>query len=467
MNYYDRKAFDAALRSDFRTFLHRCVLTLNPGAIFLDNWHLEAIAHELDRVLKRENNRLIINMPPRHLKSITVTVAFTAYALGLNPKLRIFGISYGEDLSKKHAADFRAIVQSDWYRRAFPKVQITRATDTEIHTTERGFRKSTSINAALTGLGGNLFVVDDPQKPVDAQSDTLRSNLHHWFTNTLLSRLDSKERDAVIVVMQRVHLHDLTGYLLESGGWTHLSLAAIAEQDEFIAIGNNRFYHRKAGEALHPEHESLKTLEKLRHEFGSDVFSAQYQQAPVPPGGGMIKQKWFRYYTALPERKLGHRVFISWDTAAKNGTQNDWSVGTVWLLADKVYYLLDMVRGRYEYWELRDIAKALADRYKPFAILIEDASTGTALAQELKREGRYPIRLIPIHHDKIGRVYVQQGKFEAGRVQFPKDAPFMPEVEKELLSFPQGKTDDIVDSISQALAFENWGYDSTLSWVSN
>jgi predicted phage terminase large subunit-like protein len=465
MNYYDRQAYNAALRSDFRTFLHRCVLTLNPGAIFLDNWHLEGISYQLDRVLKGEETRLIINMPPRYLKSITVSVAFTAYALGLNPKLRIFSISYGEELSKKHAADFRAIVQSAWYRDAFPRMRIARATDTEIHTTERGFRRSTSINATLTGLGGNIFIIDDPQKVVDAHSDPLREHLHHWFTNTLLSRLDSKERDAVIVVMQRVHLHDLTGYLLESGGWTHLSLAAIAEEDEQIAIGNDDFYYRLAGEALHPEHESLETLEKMRLELGSDVFAAQYQQSPVPPGGGMIKQKWFRYYTALPERKPGHRIFMSWDTAAKNGAQNDWSVCTVWLLADKVYYLLDMVRGRFEYPQLRDTAIALAERYKPFAILIEDASTGTALAQELKQAGRYPVRLIPVHHDKIGRLYVQQGKFERGQVLFPKDQPFVSEVEKELLSFPQGKTDDIVDSISQALAFENWGYDSTLSWV--
>ena len=138
---------------------------------------------------------------------------------------------------------------------------------------------------------------------------------------------------------------------------------------------------------------------------------------------------------------------------------------TVLLLADPVYYLLDMVRGRYEYPELRDTAIALAKRYNPFAILIEDAWTGTALAQELKRAGLYPVHLIPVQHDKIGRMYGQTGKFERGFVHFPKDAPFMPELEKELLTFPQSKTDDIVDSISQALAFDQWGYDLTLSWV--
>jgi predicted phage terminase large subunit-like protein len=460
----DQKAFNAAIRTSFPTFLHRVVLTLNPGAIFLDNWHLEAIGYQLERIRTGDITRLIINMPPRHLKSITVSVAFTAYMLGRNPKLRIFGVSYGEELSKKFAADFRAIVQSDWYRRAFPKMRISRATDTEIHTTERGFRKSTSINAALTGLGGNLFVVDDPQKPVDAQSETLRNSLHNWVTNTLLSRLDNKERDAVIVVMQRVHLDDLTGYLLESGGWAQLSLAAIAEHDEQIPIGKNRFYSRKAGEALHPEHESLATLEKLRQEFGTEVFTAQYQQSPVPAGGNYIKEAWIRLYTALPPPGPGQRVIMSWDTAAKDGAQNDWSVCTVWLIVGKVFYLLDLVRGRFEYPRLRDTAITLADRYKPYAILIEDASTGTALAQELKGLGRYPVRLVPIERDKIGRMYVQQGKFEAGLVQFPKDQPFMSVLLPELFSFPKGKHDDQVDSISQALAFKP-GYDSTYSWL--
>lgn len=404
-------------------------------------------------------------MPPRYLKSITVSVAFSAYVLGLDPRRRIFGISYGEELAKKHAADVRVIVESQWYRRAFPKMRIERIVDGDIYTTERGFRRCTSVNATLTGLGGNLFILDDVQKPVDAQSDIERNKLQNWFTNTLLSRLDNKARDAIVVVMQRVHLQDLTGFLLESGGWQHLSLAAIAEEDERVAIGRSRFHERNAGEALHAARESLTTLEKLRTEFGSEVFSAQYQQAPVPTGGGIIKRDSFRYYSTPPARKPQHRIFMSWDTAAKTGMNNAFSVCTVWMIADKNYYLLDLVRGRFEYPRLRDNSILLADKYKPFAILIEDASTGTALGQELRRIGRYPVRLIPVEHDKETRMFVQQAKFEAGLVHFPQGAPFMQEVERELATFPQGRTDDIVDSISQALAFQAWGYDVTLSNV--
>jgi hypothetical protein len=170
----DQDLINALLRSDFNSFLYRCMLTLNPGGAFMPNWHIEAISYQLQRVREGEATRLIINLPPRYLKSLTVSVIFPAFLLGHNPRLKIFGISYGTELSAKHAADFRAIVESDWYRRAFPNMHISRAAESDVFTSKRGFRKSTSVSAALTGLGGDIFIIDDPQKPVDAQSETLR-----------------------------------------------------------------------------------------------------------------------------------------------------------------------------------------------------------------------------------------------------------------------------------------------------
>src|SRR5262245_20197517 len=458
MTYNDTQVFNAVLRQDFRAFLHRSVLTLNPGGLFLPNWHIKAIAHVLDEVRAGRIKRLIINLPPRHLKSIIASVAFPAFLLGHEPRRRIFGISYGTDLATKHASDFRSLVQSPWYQRAFPQMRIARSADSDVFTTERGFRRTTSVGAALTGFGGDVFIIDDPQKPVDAQSEPLRNQLNNWFINTMLSRLDNKEAGVIVVVMQRVHQHDLTGYLLEKpGDWTVLSLPAIAEVDEQIPIGNGKFYLRRAGEALHPEHESLAALERMRREVGSDVFAAQYQQAPVLPGGAMIKRDWLRYYRKadLPERTYRTKVIQSWDTAAKGGAQNDWSVCTTWLVVDKErYYLLDLTRGRYEYPQLRSIAVALAERYKPDVVLVEDTSVGQALVPDLKGLVKRPIRL-----------YVNQHKFEARLVLFPEGAPFLPELEMELLSFPQAKHDDMVDSISQALSYEVSGYDTRLRWV--
>jgi predicted phage terminase large subunit-like protein len=464
MTGMEQAVHDSILRRDFESFLRRCLMTLNPGWPYLPNWHIAAIFYQLEKVRRGEIKRLIINMPPRHLKSLTISVAFPAFLLGQEPWHRIFAISYGAELSSKHASDFRSIVESPWYRRAFSAMRISRSLEEEVSTTARGFRKATSVYGTLTGLGGDIFIIDDPQKPVDAQSDTQRDRLNQWVSNALMSRLDSKETGIIIVVMQRVHLNDLSGYLMDAGGWTVLSLPAIAEQDETIAIGANEFHVHRAGEALHPEIESLESLKTLREKMGSD-FSAQYQQSPVPPGGGMIKRNWLRYYKALPERTYYTRIIQSWDTAAKDGAQNDWSVCTTWMILDNRFYLMHVSRGRYDYPTLKSVSIGLAQRYRPDTILIEDASTGTALGQELRLiHFGGTVRLVPIERDKIGRLYVNQAKFEAGDVLFPEGAPFLPELEAELLTFPQGKNDDQVDSISQALSC-NTGYDTSYKWV--
>ena len=463
----DQAVVDALLRSDFQNFLRRCFMTLNPGTPFLPNWHLEAMGALLECTRKGQINRLIINLPPRQLKSLTASVAFPAFVLGHEPWHRIMAISYGTELANKHARDFRSIVEAPWYRRAFPKMRIRRGHDDEVTTSKGGFRKATSIEGTLTGLGGDMFIIDDPQKPADAQSETRRKKVNDWVANTLMSRLDNKETGVIIVVMQRVHMDDLSGFLLSrSDDWEHLSLAAIAEADEEIPIAENDDHHRRAGEALHPAHESLESLLKLKRQIGSYDFAAQYQQCPVPAGGAMIKRDWLSYYQKrdLPERTYRAKVIQSWDTAAKDGVQNDWSVCTTWLVIDKHYYLLDVTRGRYDYPRLKATAIALAERHEPDWVLIEDSSVGTALAQELRGLIRRAVRLVSVERDKVGRLYVEQAKFEAGLVHFPKGTPFLPDLEAELLAFPHGKHDDIVDSISQAL-HHKFGYNSTYSWL--
>src|SRR6185312_10538809 len=269
--------------------------------------------------------------------------------------------------------------------------------------------------------------------------------------------------------MQRVHQHDLTGYLTENfpETWTILNLPAIASEDECVQIGPNSFHFRQAGEALHPERESLEVLEGLRRELGSDHFAAQYQQSPVPPGGAMVRREWLQYWDVLPDLKYPAKVFQSWDTAVKNGAQNDFSVCTTWLRLDKKFYLMDLVRGRFEYPCLKETAIRLAEKYKPNTILIEDASTGSPLAQELRQAGIYAVQLIPVERDKQARLYAQQDKFEKGLVFFPRQAPYLRELEAELLSFPQSKFDDQVDSITQALASQTskYRYDTSLAWV--
>jgi len=260
------RIFEALLRTEFKAFLHKVFNTLSPGQTYVPTWHVEAIAWQLDRVRRGEVRRLIINMPPRSLKSIAASVAFPAFVLGHQPSRRIICVSYSGDLAKKHANDFRAVLESPWYRSAFPATQIGpyKNSETEIELTERGFRLATSVGGTLTGRGGDIIVIDDPLKPDDALSEAKRSAANQWFTNTLLSRLDDKRTGAIVVVMQRVHIDDLTGFLLgQSDEWEVLSLPAIAHHDATIPLSAERIHHRKAGEALSPEREPLAVLDAL------------------------------------------------------------------------------------------------------------------------------------------------------------------------------------------------------------
>jgi predicted phage terminase large subunit-like protein len=465
----ERQFHDAILRRSFDAFLHRVVMTLNPGTGYLPNWHHSAIATQLQRMRRGGRKRLIINMPPRHLKSQIVSVAFPAYLLGLEPWHRIMCVSYGSELSSKHHTDFRSIVASPWYRRAFPEMRVLRSLEEEVTTTAAGFRRATSVYGSLTGFGGDIFIIDDPQKPIDAQSESQRDRLNHWVSNTLVSRLDNQQTGAIILVTQRVHLNDLSGYLMELGGWEVLSLPATAVCDERIAIGDHEYHCRSAGEALHSEWQSIDTLRRVQEEIGSPTFAAQYQQSPVPPGGGMIERKWLRYYDELPQEGQNMRIIQSWDTAAKDGIRNDYSVCTTWMVVDmRSFYLMDVTRGHYDYPTLRRTAVALAEKYNPEFILIEDASTGTALGQDLeanpRKRFRFAVRLVPIEQEKVGRLFVHQAKFERGEVLFPLNAEFLPTLLAELLSFPQSRYNDQVDSLSQALSL-NIGYDTTYKWL--
>jgi hypothetical protein len=308
---------------------------------------------------------LIINMPPRSLKSIAASVAFPAFVLGHDPSRRIICVSYSGDLAKKHSNDFRAVLESPWYRSAFPNVRIGtfKNTETEIELTARGYRMATSVGGTLTGRGGNIIIIDDPLKPDDAMSESKRSGANQWFANTLLSRLDDNRTGAIVVVMQRVHMDDLTGYLLaQSNEWEVLSLPAIAYFDELIPLSAEHDHSRKAGEALSPEREPLYVLDALKLQIGSDAFAAQYQQSPVPPGGAMVKRHRVMRYLELP--RASERLFTlqSWDTASKGGPDNDWSACTTWTVCrNKSWYLVDVWRKRVDYPALKasvqDVAK--------------------------------------------------------------------------------------------------------------
>ena len=455
MSTPERDLLAALLREDLASFIHRCFQTIAPGQAYQPNWHIRAIAYQLERCRAGEIRRLIVTLPPRNLKSISASVAFPAFALGHDPALRIVCASYSQDLTLRHARDCRTVMQSGWYRALFRKTRLDRRknTESEFETTARGYRLGTSVGGTLMGRGGNLIILDDPMKPEEAMSVARREAVAQWYDATLSSRLDSKRDDAIILIMQRLHVDDLVGHVLEKEAWTHLNLPAIAEEPQSVPIADGTVHRRAVGDVLHPEREPRVVLEALKVTMGSQGYSAQYQQAPVPAEGALVRWAWFRRYAAEPARRGGDRVVQSWDTASKASPTNDWSVCTTWLIHGTDYYLLDVLRARLEYPDLKRRVVTHARERGAQTVLIEDASAGGPLIQELRRNG--PLRPIPVRPegDKIVRMEAQTATIEAGHVLLPEHASWLDDFQTEVLAFPYGRHDDQVDSLSQFLGW--------------
>jgi predicted phage terminase large subunit-like protein len=445
---------DRYVCNDFTAFTRRTFETVATGEKLKLNWHIPALAHALEGVRGGKTKRLMILMPPRHLKSLTVSVAFPAFLLGHEPNRKIIAVSYADGLSTKLHNDCRAVMNASWYRRAFPATKISREknTENEFMTTRRGGRFATSVGGTLIGRGGSLMIIDDPMKPEAAASEVERRRVNDWFNMTAISRLNNKIEDAIILVMQRLHIDDLAGVLLQKGGWEVLELQAIAEKEQDIPIGPGQIFHRDVGNVLHPDYEPMSVLLSTKASMGSMQFSAQYQQRPIPLEGNLIKRKWLKTFDAAPVQKPGDLLVISWDTAQKASELANHSVGTVWLARGDNCYLLDLVRGRYDFPGLKRAALALKTRWPGAANLIEDKGSGTSLIQEL-RALAIPVIAITPEGDKVTRLFAVGQMFESGGVHFPKIADWLPTLLEELLAFPHYRSDDQVDSISQALAW--------------
>jgi predicted phage terminase large subunit-like protein len=440
----------ALLADDFMAFVEHAFTVVRPGIPFRPNWHIEAAAEKLRQVAVGDCRRLIITMPPRNLKSLLASVALPGWFLGHNPAERVVAISYSDVLSRSLANDFRLLVNDPLYQQTFPTMRVARESDRELTTTRRGRRLASSIDGTLTGLGGNLIVIDDPLKVSHAMSEAVRSRVIEWYRSTLLSRGDDKQQTRIVLVMQRVNEQDLVGYLIEQGGFEVLNLPSIAQRDEIHDLGFGRRYHRVKGELLHPAHEPASVLAELKREMGPIAFSAQYQQSPIPFGGKIIKRKWLARYDRV-HSEPNDRIIMSWDIALTESGTGDYSAGVVLLQRGEQFFVLDVIRGRFPFDTLKSRILEIKSRYGG-SLLIEESPISYGLIQVLRQKGANVVNIKP-DSDKQARLIAQSDLFAGRSVLFPQKAAWLEEFEAELLSFP-GRFDDQVDALTQALA---WG----------
>jgi len=454
------KMFSEVLRYDFSAFSHRSYIELHGQGGYRHNWHLDVLAAKLEDVRLGRCKRLIVNIPPRHLKSHVISVVFPAWLLGHAPKMHIMCLSYGQEVADGFARPCRRLIDSPFYKAIFDtRLSPDHRAVADFETTVGGSRFSTSVEGVVTSRGADIIIIDDPIKADEAFSETRRKSVNEWYDNTLRSRLNYQDKGAISIVMQRLHIDDLVAHVQEHEKWDVVSFPAIAMEDTHYDVETpfgRRRIERHEGEVLHPEHMSRTAIENLREGMTEYNFSAQFQQQPVAPGGNVIKIDWLKYYPAGKEPKFRY-YFQSWDTANKAEDWSAYSVCTTWGVVDKTrFYLLDVFRRRLNYPELKRAVIEQHKHYPNATVIIEDKASGIQLIQELKNE---QIRIRPYSPpsgtDKLMRLYLQSIHFENGRVFLPDRSSWLQPYVAELTGFPNSKYDDQVDSTTQFLDFIN------------
>lgn len=475
------RVIQALLRTNLSAFTQKVFNTVSPDADYLHNWHIDAISEYLLAVTRGDINRLIINIPPRFMKSISVSVAWPAWLLGHNPSESIICGSFSQRISLKQSQDTRLILESGWYKDLFPETEIAKDQNEKqkFQTTARGHRIACSVGSGITGEGANFLIIDDPHDPLEMLSDVQRIRAIQWFEQTFLSRMNDKKTGRVVVIMQRLHIEDLSGTLLERGGWEHLCLPAQSSETKTIHVGGFKKTFEE-GEYLHEDRINKDVLDQIRHEAGAMVVAGQYMQTPIPDGGGVFKEEYLRYYRRpllKEEAKAlygGMNIYILVDPAHEMEANNDYSAFmVVGANYDKNLYLLDIVRDRMPPSARVDMLFKLHRRWNSLSgnppkvgyETIGAKSDMYAIRDRMTAE-RYHMNIVDIKHyakGKIPRISALEPLFRNGRILFPEDGinykTFTGKnenlleilINKEMIPFPVGIHPDMMDALAQIL----------------
>lgn len=444
-----------------RSYVRQAWRILEPETSFLSNWHIDYLVEYLEAVTAGHLTRVLINMPPRYMKSLLVSVLWPTWEWIQAPHRRWVFASYAESLSSKHSVDRRTLLQSRWYQERWGD-RVTLASDQNVKheflNTRRGHMIATSIGGSITGKGGNRIVVDDPHNPMQAESEAQREAALTYFSRTLATRLDNKNDDAIVVVMQRLHERDLSALCLELG-FTHVCLPAEAEVPTRIVFPlSQRVYHRALGDVLWPVREGPRILAQQKVALGSAAYAGQYQQAPAPAGGLLFHRHWFKFYDELPRVESWLQ---SWDMTFKDSPSSDYVVGLQAARQGADIYLIDRRKGQ---WAFNETCRHVLELHQLYpqttTILIEDAANGPAIINVLGRQVPGIIGVTPAG-GKCARAQAASPVVEAGNVWLPNPRPhgrlvperaWVDDFIHECCVFPRGAHDDDVDAFSQLVA---------------
>ena len=447
------------MRRRLAPFANRVITTVDPGTVVKWNWHIDLICEYLEALTfgELDERNLIINIAPRSLKSLIVSVAWPAWLLGLDPSERIITASGVASLATEHSVFTRQVMRQQWYKHTFPNTVLADDQDEKkrFRTTASGHRIAFSVGEKGTlGEGGRIKILDDPIDPNSTFSLKNIETTNRWLDLTWSSRSDDPARTKEVLVMQRLSVNDPTAHLLEQGGWHHLKVEQEARERHTITFPRSgKIITREEGDLMHPERMDAEAVRFAKRRLGSYGFDSQHQQEPTAFGGNRIKLDWFGRYGATPSQF--DRIIQSWDTANKGKDVNNKSALVVLGEREGQWYLLDVVTGNYTYPDLKRVSGTQYAKWRPNVLLIEDKGSGQQLIQELKAETPYPVEGVEPEADKVMRMEFELPQLEAGVVSLPDplkvDAPWLAEFEEQITQYPAATEWDSLDAFSQAL----------------
>ncbi len=458
---------------------------------FTEGWHIKIICEHLEAVAARKIKNLIINLPPRCCKSSLVSVAFPAWVWLTAPTEQFMYCSYASSLALRDSVKCRRLLLSPWYQERWGKrFQLVGDQNTKgrFDNTATGYRISTSTGSSITGEGGSFLIADDPNNSLEGESEVKRERTIEWWNQIWSTRLNDKKNDCRVVVQQRIHERDITGYITshdDLSEWVKLILPMEYEEKMrsiTVALPSTKGKvwedpRKNEGDLLWPERFDAKAVNSLKNALGSSyAIAGQLQQRPSPESGGIIKKDWFQWWKDVEPPQIDF-VVQSWDTAFSTGKTSSYSACTTWgIFYDHNYIeniiLLSMWRGRVEYTELREKAKRLYFDYRDTGkereprfkgrpidlFLIESKASGDPLIKDLISAGIKPLAICPPYkNDKVKRVHFITPLIEGGKVWLPARGPsfdtllpFADEFIELAASFPNLESNDVIDTMSQA-----------------
>ena len=444
-------------RCDFGTFVELAFPILHPGKKLVHAPYLDVLVALLEGCAAGRKDRVIVNLPPGYMKSMLISIMYVAWRLGVDPTAKFVCISYGDDLANKHAASTRKLMQSPVYKAIFPGTVLDKKSEGWLTTTKGGYRYATAVGSDITGFRPTEIIVDDPIEPEEGSSELVKQKLRSWISSSVLTRFEDNAKNVFILVMHRIAPDDLAGTLQAQGGYFTLSLPLVAEKQETFGSRGEIIMTRQPGELLHPGRMTLEQVERLKREISPHAFASQYQQRPVFGGSGMCSIDRLACYDAPP--KFEH-VIHSWDIGAT--IDGNPSVCTKWGVAANStgrgnLYLTDVVRLKLELPDVRAAIKAQDRLDKPDLIVIDHRGAGIGVYQELRKAGYRHLyyagdagRSNDSKIDRFGKALLYMYD---GVVKFPVSGTFLDDVLYALATFPELKEFDLIDSITQLVAF--------------